>query len=178
MSFLASDCSCNGGYIPTVVPCTTCGTDGPLMTPNWIEATQRVIQNQVRVPASQYLGSLAAMNVIGPITGTNSNLPKAQYAFVNWNQSSDRAVPSVTNRNVPSHGNSTRTSLTRARPGSQSAGGTSAGGTDRKHDSYQRYLLRKKGATIRPRAKAVTTTAYDAAYYKKYSLVQDATCDC
>ena len=44
--------------------------------------------------------------------------------------------------NVPSHGNSTKTSLTRHRPGSMTPGGQ---GVDVKHGSYNRYLLKKKG---------------------------------
>jgi hypothetical protein len=46
-------------------------------------------------------------------------------------------------RNVPSHGaNSTKTSVTRMRPGSCSAAGQ---GVDIKHGSYARYLARIKG---------------------------------
>ena len=67
--------------------------------------------------------------------------------LLQWNQSSDRAFPSRFNKtmkvNVPSHGNSTKTSLTRHRPGA-GAGGKQAG-VDLKHNSYHRYLLKKKG---------------------------------
>ena len=61
---------------------------------------------------------------------------------VNWNQMSDRAVPGIVKRNVPSRGNSTKYSITRERPGSQSAPGA---GVDVKHGSYHRYLERLKG---------------------------------
>ena len=74
--------------------------------------------------------------------------PVATYQYVNWNQMSDRAVPGVVNRNVPSHGNSRRTSITRHRPGSMSAPSTSiqgSKGVDMKHGSYDRYLAKLKG---------------------------------
>ena len=54
-------------------------------------------------------------------------------------------VPGVLKINVPSHGNSTRSSLTRMRPGSTSAAGK---GVDIKHGSYDRYLARLKGKSV------------------------------
>ena len=99
------------------------------------DATQRRIQNTVRVSQSEYLENLAGLNVYAK--------PLAKYGFVNWNQGSDRAEPGHVVRNVPSHGaNSTKTSVTRMRPGSCSAAGQ---GVDIKHGSYARYLARIKG---------------------------------
>ena len=99
------------------------------------DATQRRIQNTVRVSQSEYLENLAGLNVY--------EAPIAKYGFVNWNQGSDRAEPGRVQRNVPSHGaNSTKTSVTRLRPGSCSAAGQ---GVDIKHGSYARYLARIKG---------------------------------
>ena len=95
------------------------------------------IENTVRVPSSEYTMNKSALNVYTP--------PKSQFAYVNWNQMSDRAVPGVTRSVVPSHGNSTRTSLTRMRPGSTSAPGK---GVDMKHGSYDRYLARLKGKSV------------------------------
>jgi hypothetical protein len=95
------------------------------------------IENTVRVPSSEYTMNKSALNVYTP--------PQSQFAFVNWNQMSDRAVPGVTKSNVPSHGNSTRSSLTRLRPGSMSAQGK---GVDMKHGSYDRYLARLKGKSV------------------------------
>jgi hypothetical protein len=98
-------------------------------------ATQRRIQNTVRVSQSEYLENLAGLNVFTPAI--------AKYGFVNWNQGSDRAEPGRVQRNVPSHNaNSTKTSVTRMRPGSCSAAGQ---GVDIKHGSYARYLARIKG---------------------------------
>ena len=73
----------------------------------------------------------SALNVYIP---PKTNPTKSLYG-VNWNQMSDRAVPSVLKTNVPSHGNSARSSLTRMRPGSTSAAGK---GVDIKHGSYDR----------------------------------------
>jgi hypothetical protein len=99
------------------------------------DATQRRIQNTVRVSQSEYLENLAGLNVFTPAI--------AKYGFVNWNQGSDRAEPGQVHRNVPSYGaSSTKTSITRLRPGSCSAAGQ---GVDIKHGSYARYLARLKG---------------------------------
>ena len=103
--------------------------------------TIKQIENTVRVPSSEYTMNKSALNVyvVPQVNPTNS------LYGVNWNQMSDRAVPSVLNTNVPSHGNSTRTSLTRMRPGSTSAAGK---GVDIKHGSYDRYLARLKGKSV------------------------------
>jgi hypothetical protein len=99
------------------------------------DATQRRIQNTVRVSQSEYLENLAGLNVFTPAI--------AKYGYVNWNQGSDRAEPGQVHRNVPSYGaSSTKTSITRLRPGSCSAAGQ---GVDIKHGSYARYLARLKG---------------------------------
>jgi hypothetical protein len=95
------------------------------------------IENTVRVPCSEYTMNKSALNVYTP--------PKSQFAYVNWNQMSDRAVPGVTHSNIPSHGNSIHSSITRMRPGSMCAAGK---GVDMKHGSYDRYLARLKGKSI------------------------------
>ena len=95
------------------------------------------IENTVRVPSSEYTLNKSTLNVYTP--------PKSRFAYVNWNQMSDRAVPGVTRSVVPSHGNSTKHSLTRMRPGSTSAPGK---GVDMKHGSYDRYLARLKGRSV------------------------------
>ena len=178
MSYL-NDCSCNTGTLPNVARCVTCVTgtiDDTNAAPQYIEAKQRVIQNQVRVPSSQYLGSLAAMSVRGSVTGRFNNNPISTYSFVNWNQSSDRAQPSVSMNIVPSRGNSTKRGLTGIRPGASAPGGV---GVDVKHDSYSRYLARKKANALRQTNKTSTaSTDIEKAYYTKYSIVHDETCKC
>lgn len=104
-------------------------------------ANQKRIENTVRVDSSEYIMNKGALSVY--------TKPVATYKYVNWNQMSDRAVPGVVHRNVPSHGNSTRTSITRHRPGSMSAASSASiqgsKGVDMKHGSYDRYLAKLKG---------------------------------
>ena len=126
------------------VGCRTCGAfpsfveyTGPQFSnQNNIYNVKR-IENTVRVPSSEYTMNKSALNVYTP--------SQSQFAHVNWNQMSDRAVPGITRSVVPSHGNSTKSSLTRMRPGSTSAPGK---GVDMKHGSYDRYLARLKGKSV------------------------------
>ena len=127
-------------------------------SPLYLETVNKRITNTVRVPESEYIMNKAAANTTQNImlyknSGVNPPVwePKPTYAgdrlIMQWNQSSDRAYPSLSKlkfqgQNVPSHGSSTRTSLTRHRPG---AGGPPGKGVDLKHNSYHRYLLKKKG---------------------------------
>jgi hypothetical protein len=127
------------------VGCRACGTalsyttyNGPQFSNKNTAYTTKLIENTVRVPSSEYTMNKSALNVY---VSPKINPTKSLYG-VNWNQMSDRAVPSVLKTNVPSHGNSTRTSLTRMRPGSTCAAGK---GVDIKHGSYDRYLARLKG---------------------------------
>ena len=111
---------------------------------------QRRIWGASRATQSQYLETIGALNVYEP--------PTLKFNLVNWNQMSDRANPHVVNRNVPSRGNSTKYSLTRHRPGAQSAPGA---GVDVKHGSYDRYLARLKGKkALRTEAKEIENPAY------------------
>ena len=80
------------------------------------------------------------------VGGSSTNLPLPQYNNVNWNQSSDRNKPSFQKTVVPSRGNSTRSSITRHRPGANSPGGK---GVDIKHNSYDRHLKRIKSNLVR-----------------------------
>jgi len=123
------------------------------------DAVQRRIQNTVRVSQSEYLENLAGLNVYAK--------PVAKYGFVNWNQGSDRAEPGRVVRNVPSHGaNSTKTSVTRMRPGSCSAAGQ---GVDIKHGSYARYLARIKGRGPY-RTQSVPVAPVEGNKTKKYGI--------
>ena len=94
---------------------------------------QKRIWNQVRVPASMYIAYMAAL--------TSSAARLASGSHINWHQMSDRVLPAQQPFTQPSHGNSTKRTLTRLRPGACSPGGQ---GVDVKHDSYARYLNRKK----------------------------------
>jgi hypothetical protein len=135
-----------------VIGCRACGrfasgTDAPeydnteTAIPYVVDIpTQKRIQNTVRVDGSEYIMNKGALNVY--------TKPVAMYQNVNWNQMSDRAVPGVVHRNVPSFGSSTHSSITRMRPGSMSAASTNqqgSKGVDIKHGSYDRYLAKLKG---------------------------------
>ena len=130
------------------IGCRACGNshpDGyhyyPDTDPKQNSTFSKVLENTVRVPSSEYTMNKSALNVyIPPII----NPTKSLYGL-NWNQMSDRAVPGVVKTNVPSYGNSTRTSVTRMKPGSTSAPGK---GVDMKHGSYERYLGRLKGKSV------------------------------
>lgn len=66
-----------------------------------------------------------------------------------WHNASDRIVPSkLVFNNVPSRGNSTKTTITRLRPGATQSSGS---GVDIKHNHYERYLLKKKGNILNKR---------------------------
>jgi hypothetical protein len=135
------DCSCSGGIIYGVSQCRSCGNSSCLTcdpSGSYNIINQKRIWNTVRVPASEYVMNLGSLTVY--------EQPNASYANVNWNQYSDRALPGnslVSNITiVPSRGNSTKSSITRLRPGSLKPGGK---GVDIKHGSYDRYLARLKG---------------------------------
>lgn len=103
---------------------------------------QKLMWKQVRVPSSQLTSVKQAINVLGG----ESNSPTIENGNVNWNQSSDRSNASIQKVYRSTHGNSTKMSITRERPGSQSPGGV---GVDIKHNSYNRYLARKKAPHLK-----------------------------
>ena len=137
-----NDCSCNTGIIYGVAQCRTCNCDasGLCISANLTDITQKRIWNSVRVAASEYVMNLGALTVYQE----PSTIP--MFNNVNWNQMSDRALPvnslKQNIQRVPSHGNSTKSSITRHRPGSLAPGGK---GVDIKHGNYARYLARLKG---------------------------------
>ena len=105
-------------------------------TPPSAGATQKRILKTVRLASSDYVKSLVPQVVFNP-PDMAGQLP--------WHNGSDRAVAGVVHANVPSHGDSTSRSLTRARPGACSAPGS---GGDITHASYDRYLAKLKGRTV------------------------------
>jgi len=131
-------CLCDGGTIPNSSQCRSC--NGCSADCNY-EITQKRIWKQVRAYSSLFTMAKSSANVT-----TADNLPLPTFSNVNWNQSSDRNRPAVQNAVVPSRGNSTRHSITRERPGSCAPGGK---GVDIKHNSYDRYLNRRKSGLVR-----------------------------
>ena len=169
-----NDCSCNGGIVYNIIQCkgcsnSSCGYCDP--SGSYLEIEQKRIWNTVRVPASEYLMNVASLEVY--------ERPSAQYSGVNWNQMSDRALPAnylITNfAVVPSRGNSTRTSLTRDRPGSQAPGGT---GVDMKHGSYARYLARLKGKGPLRTQNATGLIPVQGNKTKSYGIANSRSCLC
>jgi hypothetical protein len=125
------------------------------------EARQKRIWKASRVPSSLYTMNLAALSV----RNSTSNTPSSVYANVNWNQSSDRALParsktSPTAGYVPTRGSSTRSTRTSHKPGGS---GPNLYGVDIKHNSYARYLARKKAGHIRT-TKVVPTPSCKTKY--------------
>jgi hypothetical protein len=136
---MSANCNCDYNQLPSysVAQCVSCSSCTST-TACSEEITQKRIWNQVRTPTSLY-----TMNV-GSLTSAAERLQSGSQ--VNWNQRSDRQNASIQTAYHPSHGNSTRTSLTRERPGACAPAGT---GVDIKHDSYARYLNRKKAGNLR-----------------------------
>ena len=158
-------CSCNGSQDYGVVQCTACA--GGLNNSSCIADskinTQKIIQRQVRVYSSQYVNALASMNVL------DNKQPLKK-----WHQMSDRVVPSVQKIHYPgNNGNSTKTSITRIRPGSLSPGGE---GVDIKHFSYDRYLNRLKGGNLKAGIPNPNITAKRGNKTVKFGLISGCTC--
>ena len=147
MPYGSLSCDCSYGLIRVhPAQCRTgCGGTGPAY--GWNGAlrtiTQKRIWHTVRVPGSLYLSDLAALTVVG--NSDNRPIAGPGVSNLNWNQSSDRARPHIQVVTVPSRGNSTKTTLTRHRPGASTPGGK---GVDVKHGSYARYLARKKAGNL------------------------------
>ena len=143
-------CNCPTCIYPNISACSgtgmcSCtGTCSSTSTKSYNEfISQRRLWNQVRVPSS-----LFAMNISSLTIG--SSRMKTINGQTN-NQSSDQAVPAIQNNPLPSHGNSRKTTLTSLKPGACMPGGK---GVDIKHNSYARYLGRKKAINIRTQSTA------------------------
>jgi len=123
-------------YDQITTNCRSCNNNISYNDPASQYQTLKIIQNTVRVPASLYLNDLAALTVY-QTPGIHG---------VNWNQMSDRRERHVQRSTVAGgsfyHSSSTRSTITRARPGAGCPGGS---GVDIKHNSYDRYLNRIKG---------------------------------
>ena len=168
------DCSCSLPIHPIQARCNRCG----VMTPNTKDCPgcqsayeiniQKIIQNQVRVPSSEYMMNVGSLTV----RGSSKNAPLMSFAYVNQNQSSDRAKLAVGKYSVPSSGNTTRRSITRLRPGSLNPGGT---GVDIKHNSYARYLARLKAPNLTTLSPGAEFPRYGNKTIK-YGMVADCIC--
>ena len=109
---------------------------------------QKRIWQQVRTGSGIYTMNLAALTGGAAILASGSN--------VNWNQRSDQVLASVQPAISTTRGNSLRHTITSDRPGAGSPGGT---GVDVKHDSYARYLNRKKAKNLKTQTQNVAPVA-------------------
>jgi hypothetical protein len=134
-----------------IFSCRGCNNNLAGMDPASQYQRQKLIQNTVRVYASLYTMNLAALSAYRkPLqklqTVEQAGTPYQVPPGVNWNQMSDRPIPSVqvvkTGSGSTYGASSTRNMIVRNRPGAMSPGGV---GVDIKHNSYDRYLNRLKG---------------------------------
>ena len=155
-----SNCNCTYGQPPsyTVAQCHFCSS-----SIQDAAQTQKRIWQQVRVAGSTYTMNKAALTAASSLLQSGS--------FTNWNQMSDQAVAHVQTAMHPTHGNSLRSSLTSHKPGSGAPGGT---GVDVKHDSYARFLNKRKGQVLRTQtAAAAASTPVQGNKVKKYGLLSN-----
>ena len=156
-------CNCNYSGAPAVISCRTC-----LKVANSVSDAnmkQRRTWGQVRVPAALYTMNLAAI--------TSSANRIASGTTTNWNQMSDRVLASNQTVKVPSNGNSLRGTLTSGRPGAAAPGGR---GVDVKHDSYARYLNRKKAGNLKTQTQNIATVALAGNKTKAIGLIANNNC--
>ena len=151
--------SCNCNYAVSIgTPCISCvNGENKISKAN---ITQKRIWRQVRAASSSYTTNLSALSSGAAILASGSN--------ANWNQMSDRVNASRQPIISPTHGNSLRSTLTSDRPGAGGAGGK---GVDVKHDSYARYLNRKKAGVITTQTKNIATVPLYGNKTKKIGLL-------
>jgi len=125
--------------------------------------TQKRIWGQVRVSSSSYVANLSALTSGAAILASGKN--------VNWNQLSDRVAASTQKATVPTHGNSRHATLTSGRPGASTPGGK---GVDVKHDSYARYLNRKKASNVKTQTSHFATIPLHGNKTKAMGLVANS----
>ena len=105
-----------------------------------LDSINKRIYNTVKVSESEYLMNKSSLTVQHDSRDSDN---------LNWNTMSDRLLKANSLKNfntIKRQGNSTKSSLTRLRPGALTPGGY---GVDIKHNSYDRYLLRKKYKSLR-----------------------------
>lgn len=125
--------------------------------------TQKKILHQARQSSSLYTMNLKAFNVV-----------KNQKETL-WNPQSDRNLPAIVKRHVPTRGSSVKSSITRARPGSLSAKGS---GVDIKHGSYARYLEKLKGKTLSSKNTPVSNSPKYGNKTRSQTLIFNSECGC
>ena len=130
-----NNCDCSG----TTLLNNNCRREGCRIINH--KTIEKEIQNQVGVSNSQMLDVKKSITIGSDYL--NNPINSQLYPFKNM---SDRRMAHFTkNNNVPTRGNSLRSSVTSNRPGSMAPGGK---GVDIKHGSYARYLGKLKSKNI------------------------------
>jgi len=129
-------CDCSGSGIPNnIIQCRG------LCLPTDKINIEKQIQNQVGVSESQMLDVKSTLYI-----GTDYlDSPENSTIYPFKNMSDRRNAHFTKNNNVPTRGNSVRSSVTSNKPGSMVPGGK---GVDVKHGSYARYLGKLKAPLV------------------------------
>jgi hypothetical protein len=106
-------------------------------------------------PMSVYTANLSSVYVY--------QKPNILYHNVNWNQSSDRAIPHIQPKNVERNSSSLRGTRTSSKPGATVPGGV---GVDIKHNSFNRYNLRLRGAVLKAKTHPSTILKFPSYKFK------------
>lgn len=164
-------CDCSSNDYINVIQCKSCSTGSSINKEN----IEKIIQNQVRVSQSQLLDVKGSIT-IGADYLDNSNNQYISYPFKNM---SDRRVPhGLLYTNVPTRGNSIRSSITSNRPGSMAPPGK---GVDVKHGSYYRYLGKLKASHLSRSEKNIifdNDIRVNNNKQYRFSLINTANCKC
>ena len=137
-----------------------------------IDSINQRIYNTVRVSQSEYVMNKSSLTTQNNSRDSNN---------LNWNTQSDRLLPANSLKNFNTftrNGNSRKSTITSLRPGALTPGGH---GVDVKHNSYARYLARKKGKTALKQEKnyvKINPKAVVNNKFKKYSIVSSQKCIC
>ena len=153
-------CHCNYA-LATHTPCISCVNGANVAATNAI--TQKRIWGQVRTGSAMYTMNLSALTSGAALLANGSS--------ANWNQMSDRVLAAVQPPLHPTRGNSLRRTLTSDRPG---AGTPSGQGVDVKHDSYTRYLNKKKANTLKTQTQNLAPVAFYGNKTQKTGLLADS----
>jgi len=152
------DCSGNDASIEYSPPiCGTC--------PLKLNSIPRSPYRSIETPMSVYTANISSLYVY--------QKPSILYPDVNWNQSSDRAIPHTQPTNVQRNSSSLRATRTGSKPGSMAPGGV---GVDIKHNSFNRYNLRLRGAILKKPQPSSTILKFPSYRFKSSTCYVNPDC--
>ena len=140
---------CSGNNVSDRLPpyCGTC--------PLKLNTIPRSPYRSIETPMSVYISNLSSLYVY--------QKPTLLYYNVNWNQSSDRAIPHIQPTNVQRNTSSLKGTRTSLKPGAMVPGGV---GVDIKHNSFNRYNLRLRGAVLKTKTSPTTILKFPSYRFK------------